>query len=150
MGPIVHEGALSLGLQTMMQFRERHPGLQDGCSLSLADQGYVQLDGIFNQDPQFKQYLYGGFYKGNLSINPVEKTISWKQYETVGAKPEQTVRGFDVQPVLNYHPFFIQPLSLLVRDPSIVELVVGHPEIYVPSQWHLGHLFVRFSQKGEC
>ena len=150
MGPVVQEGALSLGLETMKQFRDRHPGLQDGCGLSLVDQGYVQLDGIFNQDPQFKQYLYQGFYGGNLSINPVEKTISWKQYETVGATPEQTVRGYDVETVLNYHPYFMQPLSLLMRDPSIVELVVGSPEIYVPSQWHLGHLFERFDPKRGC
>jgi hypothetical protein len=150
MGPIVNEGALSLGLDTMSQFRERHPGLADGCDLSLLDQGYVQLDGIFNQDSQFAQYLYQGFYQGTLSVNPVEKTISWKQYETVGAVPEQTVRGFDVQTVLDYHPYFIQPLSLLKRDPSIVELLVGSPEIYLPSQWHLGHLFARYYQNGGC
>ena len=150
MGPIVGEGALSLGLETMKLFRDKHPRLQDGCGLSLQDQGYVQLDGIFNQDPQFKQYLYQGFYAGNLSINPVEKTISWKEYEAVGATPEQTVRGFDVETVLNYHPYFMQPLSLLMRDPSIVELVVGSPEVYVPSQWHLGRLFEPFDQKMGC
>ena len=150
MGPIVQEGALSLGLETMKEFRDRHPGLENGCALSIPDQGYVQLDGIFNQDPQFKQYLYQGFYAGNISINPIEKTISWKQYETVSATPEQTVRGFDIATVLNYHPYFIQPLSLLIRDPSIVELVVGSPEVYVPSKWHLGHLFEPFNQKGEC
>jgi len=150
MGPIVQEGALSLGLETMKLFRDKHPGLQDGCNLALTDQGYVQLDGIFNQDPQFSQYLYQGFYGGNISINPVEKTISWKQYETVSSTPEQTVRGYDIETVLNYHPYFIQPLSLLQRDPSIVELVVESPEIYVPSQWHLGHLFEQFSQNGGC
>lgn len=150
MGPIVQEGALSLGLETMKQFRDKHPNLEDGCDLSLLNQGYVQLDGIFNQDPQFKQYLYQGFYGGNLSINPVEKTISWKQYETVSTTPEQTVRGFDVQTVLDYHPYFMQPLSLLRRDPSIVELLVESPEIYAPSRWHLGRLFERFNQKGGC
>jgi len=150
MGPIVQEGALSLGLETMKLFRDKHPGLQDGCNLALTDQGYVQLDGIFNQDPQFSQYLYQGFYGGNISINPVEKTISWKQYETVSSTPEQTVRGYDIETVLNYHPYFIQPLSLLQRDPSIVELVVESPEIYVPSQWHLGHLFEQFNQNGGC
>ena len=80
----------------------------------------------------------------------MEKTISWKEYETVSAVPEQTVRGFDVETVLDYHPYFIQPLSLLKRDPSIVELLVGSPEIYVPSQWHLGQLFVRYYQNGGC
>lgn len=150
MGPVVQEGALSLGLETMKLFRDKHSALRDGCDLALTDQGYVQLDGIFNQDSQFKQYLYQGFYGGNVSINPVEKTISWKQYETVGATPEQTVRGYDIETVLNYHPYFIQPLSILQRDPSIVELVVGSPEIYVPSQWHLGHLFEKFNQKGGC
>lgn len=150
MGPIVQEGALSLGLQTMKLFRDRHPGLRDGCDLPLTDQGYVQLDSVFNQDPMFSQYLYQGFYGGNLSINPVEKTISWKQYETVSATPEQTVRGFDIETVLNYHPYFMQPLSLLKRDPSIVELVVGGPEIYIPSRWHQGHLFEAFSQNGGC
>jgi hypothetical protein len=150
MGPIVQEGALSLGLETMKLFRDKHPDLQDGCSLALTDQGYVQLDGIFNQDTQFSQYLYQGFYGGNLSINPVEKTISWKQYEAVSATAEQTVRGYDIETVLNYHPYFIQPLSLLQRDPSIVELLVGSPEVYVPSQWHLGHLFEKYNQKGGC
>jgi hypothetical protein len=150
MGPIVQEGALSLGLETMKLFRDKHPGLRDGCSLPLTDQGYVQLDSIFNQDPQFSRYLYQGFYGGNISINPVEKTILWKEYETVSLTPEQTVRGYDIETVLGYHPYFIQPLSLLQRDPSLVELVVGSPEIYVPSQWHLGHLFEQFNQKKRC
>ena len=150
MGPSVQEGALSLGLETMKQFRDRHPRLDDGCELSLLNQGYVQLDGIFNQDPQFKQYLYQGFYGGDLSINPVEKTISWKQYETVSTIPEQTVRGFDIEKVLDYHPYFIQPISELRRDPSIVELLVESPEVYVPAHWHLGQLFERFTQKEGC
>ena len=150
MGPVVQEGALSLGLETMKLFRDRHPGLRDGCGLALTDQGYVQLDNIFDEDPQFSQYLYQGFYAGNISINPVEKTVNWKQYETVSLAPEKTVRGYDIETVLNYHPYFIQPLSLLRRDPSIVELVVGGPEIYVPSQWHQGHLFERFDQNGGC
>lgn len=150
MGPVVQEGALSLGLETMKLFRDRHPGLRDGCDLALTDQGYVQLDGIFNEDPQFSQYLYQGFYAGNISINPVEKTINWKQYETVSLTPEQTVRGYDIETVLNYHPYFIQPLSLLRRDPSIVELAVGGPEIYVPSHWNQGHLFEQYSQNEGC
>ncbi len=150
MGPIVEQGALSLGLETMKLFRDRHPGLQDSCDLPLTGQGYVQLDEVFNNDPQFTQYLYQGFYGGNISINPVEKTISWKQYETVGSIPERTVRGYDIATVLNYHPFFIQPLSLLQRDPSIVELLVGGPEVYVPAEWHLGRLFQPYNENGGC
>lgn len=149
-GPVAREGALSVGLRTMKQFRDRHPGLEDGCDMSLLDQGYVRLDGIFNEDPRFTQYLYQGFYEGDFSINPVEKTISWKQYETVSTTPEQTVRGFDIETVEDYHPYFMQPLSVLTRDPPIAELLVGSPEVYVPSRWHLGHLFERFNQKGGC
>jgi len=150
LGPVAREGALSVGLVTMKRFRDRHPELADSCNLSLGEQGYVRLDDTFMQDPQFKQYLYGGYYKGYFAINPIEKTTTWKEYQTVSLVPEQTVRGLGVVKILDFHPAYIQPLSLLRVDPSIVELLVQSPEIYVPSQWHLGHLFEPYNKKESC
>ncbi len=150
LGPVAREGALSVGLVTMKRFRDRHPELTDSCNLSLGEQGYVRLDDTFMQDPQFKQYLYGGYYKGYFAINPIEKTTTWKEYQTVSLVPEQTVRGLGVVKILDFHPAYIQPLSLLRVDPSIVELLVQSPEIYVPSQWHLGHLFEPYNKKESC
>jgi hypothetical protein len=149
-GPVAQEGALSVGLNTMSQFRSRHPGLADACGVSLSDQGYVQLDGIENQDQGLSQYLYGGFYKGLFSINPIEKTISWKQYQSVGLVPEQTVRGLGVAKILDFNPAWMQPLSLLKVDAPIVELLVQSPEVYVPSRWNAGSLFRPYDENEGC
>jgi len=150
MGPVAQEGALSVGLNTMNQFRSRHPGLADACGVPLSDQGYVQLDGIENQDPGLNQYLYGGFYKGLFSINPIEKTISWKEYQSVGLVPEQTVRGLGVAKILDFNPAWMQPLSLLKVDAPIVELLVQSPEVYVPSRWNAGSLFRSYDENEGC
>jgi len=150
LGPVAQEGALSVGLITMKRFRDRHPELVDSCNLSLGEQGYVRLDDTLMQDPEFKRYLYDGYYKGYFAINPVEKTIAWKEYQTTSLVPEQTVRGLGVVKILDFHPAYIQPLSLLRVDPSIVELLIQSPEIYIPSQWHLGHLFRPYSEKDGC
>jgi hypothetical protein len=142
-GDLIQYGSLAVGLNTMKQFRARHPGLQDSASLPLTGQGYVQIDDLFMQDPLFTNYLYKGFYQGAFSIDPDETTYSWKEYQSVGLVPEQTIRGLDVDTIGSppFHPAYCQPLSIYEVDPSIDGLDVQSPEVYVPSSWHLGTLF---------
>lgn len=140
-GDLVQYGSLAVGLNTMRQFRARHPGLLNSPSLPLSSQGYVQIDDLFIHDPFFEKYLYQGFYQGAFSTNPIERAFSWKEYQTVGLVPEQTIRGFDVASIDDFHPSYCQPLSIYEADTSIDELLVQSPEVYVPSSWHLGTLF---------
>lgn len=140
-GNLVQYGSLAVGLDTMKQFRARHPGLQNSTSLPLAEQGYVQIDDLFIQDPLFAKYLYKGFYQGAFSIDPDERTFSWKEYQAVGLVPEQTIRGVDVATITDFHPSWCQPLSIYEVDSAIDELLVESPEVYVPSSWHSGTLF---------
>lgn len=140
-GDLVQYGSLAVGLNTMKQFRARHPGLQNSPNLPLSDQGYVQIDNLFIQDPLFTKYLYKGFYAGAFSTNPIERTFSWKEYQTVGLVPEQTITGFDVAWIGNFHPSYSQPLSLYNAATSIDELLVQSPRVYIPASWHTGTLF---------
>ena len=138
---LVQYGSLAVGLNTMRQFRVRHPGLQNSPNLPLSDQGYVQIDNLFIQDPLFAKYLYKGFYEGAFSTNPIERTFSWKEYQSVGLVPERTITGFDVASIGDFHPAYSQPLSLYDADTAIDELLVQSPKMYDPSSWHTGVLF---------
>jgi len=141
LGSLTPYGALSVGLNTMKSFRDRHPALLDSPSLPLTEQGYLQLDDVFEADTNFQKYLYPTVYPGYFAPSPVERTFAWKEYQSVGLVPEQTVRGFGVATIGNFHPANFQPLSILKIDPSIVGLLVQDPEIYTPSKWNQGHLF---------
>jgi hypothetical protein len=140
-GDLVQYGSLAVGLNTMKLFRARHPDLQDSPSLTLSELGYTQIDNLFMQDPLFSKYLYQGFYQGAFATNPIERTFSWKEYQTVGLVPEQTIVGFDIAKIGDFYPAYCQPLSVYEADPGIDGLLVQSPEIYIPSSWHLGTLF---------
>jgi hypothetical protein len=140
-GDLVQYGSLAVGLNTMKLFRARHPDLQDSPSLTLSELGYTQIDNLFMQDPLFSKYLYQGFYQGAFATNPIERTFSWKEYQTVGLVPEQTIVGFDIAKIGDFYPAYCQPLSVYEADPGIDGLLVQSPKIYIPSSWHLGTLF---------
>jgi|BEDMetMinimDraft_2_1075160.scaffolds.fasta_scaffold00133_7 hypothetical protein len=141
LGSSVPKGALSVGMCTMKKFRDKYPNLKNSPNLPLNQEGYVLLDTIWNQDKQFENYLHQGFYKGYFATSPVERTFAWKEYQTVGLVPEQTVRGYGIEKVGNAYPAWMQPLSLLEDFPDLVEFLVSSPEVYVPAKWHKGVLF---------